>query len=88
MVSREVRITIRSGLHARPAALLVQRANDFGAQIHIRKGKNRINAKSIIGVLALGATYNTTLEISADGDDEVQALDALVALIEGGFEGS
>lgn len=86
MVSQEVTIKNRAGIHARPAALLVQRANEFDSQIFIQKGDNKINAKSIMGILALGASYKTTLEIIIEGDDEQAALDALVSLFENRFE--
>lgn len=86
MVSQEVTVKTRPGIHARPATLLVQRANDFEAQISIRKGNNLISAKSILGILALEATYKSTLEIIAEGEDEEAALEALVSLFENQFE--
>lgn len=86
MVSQEVTIKNRAGIHARPAALLVQRANEYDSQIFIRKGDNKINAKSIMGILALGASYKTELEIIVEGDDEQEALESLVSLFENRFE--
>lgn len=86
MVSQEVTIKNRAGIHARPAALLVQRANQYSSQILIKKGDNQINAKSIMGILALGASYNSVLELIVEGDDENQALEALVTLFNNRFE--
>jgi len=86
MVSQEVTIKNRAGIHARPAALLVQRANEYSSQILIKKGDNQINAKSIMGILALGASYNSVLELIVEGDDENQALEALVTLFNNRFE--
>jgi phosphocarrier protein len=86
MVSQEVTIKNRAGIHARPAALLVQRANEYSSQILIKKGDNQINAKSIMGILALGASYNSVLELIVEGEDEIQALEGLVALFNNRFE--
>ena len=73
-------------MHARPAALLVKTASAFTSQVFIENGSERVNGKSIMGVITLGATYNTQLKIIADGPDEVQALDAIEKLFENRFE--
>ena len=86
MVEKLVTITNRAGIHARPAAVLVQAAKDYKANIYFEKGTNRINAKSIMGILTLAAAYNTELKIIAEGEDEKQALDTLVRLFETKFE--
>ena len=86
MVSKEVTIKNRAGIHARPASMLVQKASEFEAEIYIQKDSDKINAKSIMGVLALGATYKTTLQIITEGDQEQEALEAIVALFENRFE--
>jgi phosphocarrier protein HPr len=86
MVERIVTIRNRAGMHARPAALLVKTASGFASQISIEKDSERVNGKSIMGVITLGATYNTPLKIIADGPDEVAALDALQKLFDGRFE--
>ena len=86
MVEQVVIISNRAGIHARPAAVLVQAAKDFKANIHFEKGRNRINAKSIMGILTLAAAYNTELKIIAEGEDEKQALETLVRLFETKFE--
>ena len=86
MVEREVVIKNRAGIHARPAALLVQTANKFNSNITFVNGDDRVNGKSIMGIITLGASYNTTVTIEADGDDEEQAIEALVSLFENRFE--
>jgi phosphocarrier protein HPr len=86
MVQRVVTIRNRAGMHARPAALLVKTASAFTSQVFIENGSEKVNGKSIMGVITLGATYNTTLTLIADGPDEVQALDALEKLFENRFE--
>ena len=86
MVERIVTIRNRAGMHARPAALLVKTASSFASQISIEKDSERVNGKSIMGVITLGATYNTPLKIIADGPEEVAALDALQKLFDSRFE--
>ena len=86
MVERIVTIRNRAGMHARPAALLVRTANAFEAQVWIENGSERVNGKSIMGVITLGATFNTPLKLIADGPDEGQALDALEKLFQNRFE--
>ncbi len=86
MVERIVTIRNRAGMHARPAALLVKTASEFESRIYIEKDSERVTGKSIMGVITLGATYNTPLKIIADGPDETQALDAIEKLFESRFE--
>jgi phosphocarrier protein len=86
MVEQKVMVTNRAGIHARPAALLVQKVNNFKCTIYIEKEQDRINAKSIMGVITLGAGYGTELTIRAEGEDEVQAVETLVRLFESKFE--
>ena len=86
MTERTLTIRNRAGMHARPAALLVKTASAFKAQIFIEKDGERINGKSIMGVITLGATYNSQLLVIADGPDEAEALDALERLFENRFE--
>ena len=86
MTSRTITIRNRAGIHARPAALIVQTANQYQAQVFFEKDSNRINGKSIMGIITLGATYNSTLTLIADGDDEQEALEAIATLFENKFE--
>jgi len=86
MVERIVTIRNRAGMHARPAALLVKTASSFAAQIFIEKDSERVNGKSIMGVITLGATFNTPLKIIAEGPDETEAVDAIQKLFDNRFE--
>ena len=86
MEEREVTIKNRAGIHARPAALIVQTANKYDSQISFEKDDDKVNGKSIMGIITLGAGYNTKLKVIAEGNDEKQAVDAIVALIKKRFE--
>ena len=85
MISADVTIINKLGLHARAASRLVNCASGFAAEIEIVKGTRSVNAKSIMGVLTLAAAIGTDLVIEADGPDEKQALDALLALFKDRF---
>jgi phosphocarrier protein len=85
LTRRDVRITNRLGLHARAAARFVHTANRFRARISAVRDGRVMDGKSILGILLLAASQGTTLTLEADGDDEVDALEALVRLVEGGF---
>jgi phosphocarrier protein HPr len=86
MTEQMVTIKNRAGIHARPAALLVQTASKFKSKIFMEKENDKINGKSIMGIITLGASYNTSLKISAEGEDEADAVAALVGLFESKFE--
>ena len=86
MTEQVITISNRAGIHARPAALLVQVAKDYKSNIFFEKGTNRINAKSIMGILTLAAAYETELKILAEGEDEKQAVEAIVHLFASKFE--
>ncbi len=83
---KTVHVKNRSGMHARPAALLVKTANRFRSEVFLEKDEERINAKSIMGIIILGATYNTPIRIIADGLDEQEAVDTIARLFETKFE--
>lgn len=82
MVERGVIVKWRAGLHARPASELVKIANKFKSKIKIRKSNTEIDGKSVIGIMTLGAAYKTNLTIIIDGDDEEEALTAILNLFE------
>ena len=83
MATREVAIGSSVGLHARPASIFVQAATDTGLPVTIAKaGGNPVDARSILGVMALGAKNGEVVTLSADGDGADAALDSLVALLE------
>lgn len=77
---RKVRILNKLGMHARPAALFVQTANQFESDISVRKGKQTVNGKSIMGLMMLAAGPNSQMVIVAEGADAEAALDALERL--------
>ena len=83
--TRTVTVINPEGLHARPADLLVRTANQFGSTILIQKGSERVDCKSILSLLTLGAAQGTKLTLSADGADAEQAIDALSQLFDSGF---
>lgn len=85
MFSREVLVDNQVGLHARPATFFIQKANEFKSSIWVEKDERRINAKSLLGVLSLGITKGTTINIIADGVDEEEAVYALVELVKSNF---
>ena len=86
MTEKVIVISNRAGIHARPAAFLVQAAKDFKANIYLERGNDRINAKSIMGILTLAAAYKTEIKIIAEGEDEIQAVETLTRLFESKFE--
>ena len=85
MTERTLKISNRLGLHARAAARFVHLANTFNARIMVHKGNARVDGKSILGLLTLAAAKGTSLGLSAEGNDEVAALDALEGLIRSRF---
>ena len=88
MYSKQVTIHNPSGLHARPASEFVAAAAKFKSRITIRKdedGAREVNAKSSVMILSQALVTGTTVQITANGEDEMTAVDARVALIEGGF---
>jgi phosphocarrier protein HPr len=85
MKTCEVTIKNRLGLHARAAAKFVHLASRFRAHIRVAKGGRVVDGKSIMGILLLASAFGTTIQISADGADEQEALDALCRLVETGF---
>lgn len=87
MYSRQTTIINRTGLHARPAAEFVAAAGRFKSRITLKRldSAKEANVKSIVFVLSLGLTNGTRVELCASGEDEIEAVDTLVALIETGF---
>ena len=86
MTEKTIRINNRAGIHARPAAMFVEAAKEFKCTIHVEKGRDKINGKSILGLMTLGASYGMNLKIITDGEDEERAAEILVRLIESKFE--
>ncbi len=86
MPSKEITITNKLGIHARPAAQFVKTANIFDADITVEKDGEEIDGKSIMGLMMLAAGHGATLIISSEGPQAQEALDALVALVQKDFE--
>jgi phosphocarrier protein len=85
MTSQTVTVKNQLGLHARAAARFVHLATRFTSQIRVGRDARVMDGKSIMGILLLAAARGTALTISADGDDEGDAVQALVRLVESGF---
>jgi phosphocarrier protein HPr len=85
MITRNVTIVNRLGLHARAATRLVNCASEFSSEILVKKAARSVNGKSIMGVLTLAAATGTELTLEIDGDDEQLAMTALIRLINDRF---
>lgn len=85
MIKKTVRISNKLGLHARASAKLTKLAGSFPCDVWMSRGDRRINAKSIMGVMMLAAGLGSQVEIETDGEHEQDAMDALLALIDGKF---
>jgi len=81
VVSKSVIVKNKQGLHARPAALFVQVANKFDARVTVTYNDEKVNGKSIMGILMLGAEQGTEISIEADGKDAEIALVELEKII-------
>lgn len=86
VLSRTVMICNKRGLHARAAAKFVTLAERFGASVDVVGGGQSVPARSIMGLMMLGAGRGSTIELRAEGWDAKEALDALAALVEAGFD--
>ena len=85
MVSRQVTIINKQGLHARPATAMVNTAAKFKSEIFICRDEKKVNGKSILGLLVLAAECGAALTIEAQGSDENEAVEALVNLVNDHF---
>jgi len=85
MQQRDVEIVNKLGLHARPSARLTQLASSFKSRVFMSRNGRRVNAKSIMGVMMLAAAKGCTVTLETEGDDELEAMEALAALISSGF---
>ena len=85
MQKRDIEIVNKLGLHARASAKLTQAATHFKCEVNLERNGRRVNAKSIMGVMMLAAGKGVTIQMETDGDDEADAMAALVALIEDKF---
>lgn len=81
MVEKQFKIISETGIHARPATLLVQTASKFNSDIHLEHKNKKVNLKSIMGVMSLGLGQNAEIKITADGDDADAALKDIEELL-------
>ena len=86
MQERIVTVLNRAGIHARPSAIIVQATKNIKSNVFIEKDTYRINAKSIMGIITLGAAYGTELKLITEGEDEEAAIEVLTKLFESKFE--
>ena len=85
MIKTNITISNKLGLHARASAKLTKLAGSYPCEVWLTKGERRINAKIIMGVMMLAAGIGSELEMETDGEQEQEAMDALVALINDKF---
>ncbi|MGO1370283.1 MAG: HPr family phosphocarrier protein [Senegalia sp. (in: firmicutes)] len=81
MESKTIVVKNKIGLHARPAALFVQTASKFLSSIYVEKKDRKVNAKSIMGIMALGVSQGDEITIYAKGEDEIKAIEELEDLL-------
>lgn len=81
MVEQKVIVRLKTGLQARPAALFVQEANRYIAEIFVQKNDKKVNAKSIMGIMSLAIASGKEIVISADGNEAEQAVQSLVDFV-------
>jgi len=86
MQQTQIKIINKLGLHARAAAKFVTLASTFNSSVCLELNSNKVNGKSIMGVMMLAASNGTKLSLIVDGDDEQQASDALITLVNNRFD--
>ena len=84
-VEKSCTVRNKMGLHARPAALIVQTANRYPCDVTLEKDGQNVNGKSIMGVLMLAAAKGTTVNVRTEGDEAQKCADAIAELFEKGF---
>ena len=82
MFNKEVIVRCESGLHNRQATYFVQKANEFESSIWLESGNRKMNAKSLLGIMSLGIVTGAPVTVSAEGTDEVDAVNALEVLLQ------
>ncbi len=78
MIRREIQVQIPNGMEASPIALLIQTASKFKSNIYLEYGSVRVNAKSIMGMMSIGADYEEKITLEVDGEDEAEAIESMV----------
>ena len=86
MIHQQVEIKNKLGLHARPAAQFVKTASKFKSDVFVGRNEHEVNGKSIMGVMMLAAEQGSMLTLTVNGEDEAEAIQALIDLIDGKFD--
>ena len=86
MISKELEVLNRAGIHARPAAQIAMKASAYASDISFERDAMKINAKSIMGIITLGATYRTKIRCVCSGPDEEEAMKGMEDLFASRFE--
>lgn len=81
MIERTIEVKISTGLETTPVAMFVQVANQFESQIYVSVQDKKVNGKSIMGMMSLGVIEGESVVVSAEGSDEVEAIDAVEAYL-------
>ena len=82
MVTKEIVVRCESGLHNKQATYFVQKANEFDCNIWLESGNRKMNAKSLLGIMSLGIVTGATVNLSADGENAENAVEALELLLQ------
>lgn len=83
MIQRSMKIQLKSGLEARPVAVLVQKASQYDSTVYIQSEGKKVNAKSIMGMMSLGLNKGEEVTVIADGKDESDAVQSIEAYLSG-----
>lgn len=83
MTTKNITVQIKSGMEARPVAVLVQVASQYESKIYVESGSKKFNAKSIMGMMTLGLSEGEEIIVSAEGTDEVEAIDDIEQYLSG-----
>ncbi|MCK4709025.1 MAG: HPr family phosphocarrier protein [Gammaproteobacteria bacterium] len=86
MISQQITIINKLGLHARAASKLVNLSSQYSSSVFLDNNGNRVNAKSIMGVMMLAASKGTEMMLEVDGEDEITCRDEILKLIENRFD--
>lgn len=81
MIKKPVKINLDTGLEARPVAQLVQVASQFKSEIYVESGRKKVNAKSIMGMMTLGLDIGEEITLTANGEDEQQAMSSMESFL-------
>jgi phosphocarrier protein HPr len=85
MIEKEITVSNKAGIHARPSALLVKTSSQFDSEVFLSCEGTEVNAKSIMSVMMLAAAMGSVVMIRTEGPDEEKALEAIIALFENKF---